>query len=195
MIDNIKAMMQAKDATNEFNESLNSIKKEMIIIRTQMQSVTEELSKITPGVLAAKKQLQDEAADLRLTVEDIKDKTKDISDEMVSFKVAKAHQQDKLIDVFRKELRSETDKLKADVKNYNDLKKSLADLTQLMEMTKADLGAFERQAKKIGSMDYDLSKYARTLNTENQEKLRLLQRIDNLERLLAKERRKMPMRH
>ena len=87
----------------------------------------------------------------------------------------------------RKEFR---EALKKDAEDYNELRKKVAEILSRLNLTSEEINKFIEIGKSIKKEDFELTKFARNLMEMDREKLELMRKIDTLERLVSKIRRR-----
>ena len=172
----IEELISMHSTLKEQNEKFDEIKKEF----EKFKSEIRELKEMQQGSLK----------DFKANLNEIIESKQKLQQELTDFKVMKGHFQDRVIDTLSSQINENTEKLKIDVKNYNDLKKEIAEITQEIQKTRADLVKFKEVSEKISKMDFDLSHYAKNLERDSQEKSRLINEINFLKGIIAKERRR-----
>ena len=80
--------------------------------------------------------------------------------------------------------------LKKDTEDYNELRKKAAEMLSKVNMTSEEIAKFLEISKSIKQEDFELTKFARHLIEMDREKLELMRKIDTLERLVSKIRRR-----
>lgn len=153
----------------EFKKEIAKFRSEVEEIKTMQKTSLKEFSSNLNQIIESKQKLQQE---------------------LVDFKVLKGHFQDKIIDTLSGQINENAEKLKTDIKNYNELKNEISGIVDELKGVKSELAKFKELGERISKMDFALVNYAKTLERENQEKLRLMSEIDYLKRLIAKERRR-----
>lgn len=124
---------------------------------------------------------------------EIKNTRNNISEELNELKLLKTHIKQKLVEEltteFKTELKSEVERIKTDVKSYNDLKQTLQGIVITIANLKGEIEKFNNIAKDVKEKDFLLERHAKQLQNFADEKVELLQKINTLERLIGKERR------
>ena len=69
------------------------------------------------------------------------------------------------------------------------LKNELAGINSDVSKLHSEIDRLNKISSQVKSMDFDLVNYAKKLQADDSEKLRLLRQIDSLERLVSKMRR------
>ena len=124
----------------------------------------------------------------------IKNLRGDFGKEIYDFKLLKAQLQRKILEKFEEELQKDLEvnreNLKKDVEDYNELRKKVAEILSRLNMTSEEINKFLEISKNIKREDFELTKFARNLMEMDREKLELMRKIDTLERLVSKIRRR-----
>jgi chromosome segregation ATPase len=171
-------------------EELTSMHSTLKEQNTNFEEIKKEFEKFKSEIKELKEIQQGSLKEFKSNLNEIIESKQKLQQELTDFKVMKGHFQDKVIDTLSNQINENTEKLKTDVKNYNDLKKEIAEITQEIQKVRADLVKFKEVSEKISKMDFDLTHYAKNLERENQDKLRLMNEVNFLKRIIAKERRR-----
>jgi hypothetical protein len=106
----------------------------------------------------------------------------------------KGQLQRKILDKFEEELQKDLqinrEALKKDTEDYNELRKKAAEILSKLNLTTEEINKFIEISKSIKKEDFELTKFARHLLEMDREKLELMRKIDTLERLVSKIRKR-----
>ena len=171
-------------------EELNSLNSTLKEQNEKFDEIKKEFEKFKSEIKELKEMQQGSLKDFKSNLDEIIESKQRLQHELTDFKVMKGHFQDKVIDTLSNQINENTEKLKTDVKNYNDLKKELTEITQEIQKVRADLVKFKEVSEKISKMDFDLTHYAKNLERDSLEKSRLINEINFLKGIIAKERRR-----
>ena len=89
-----------------------------------------------------------------------------------------------------KELANATNKIEAHMSGFTHAKEIFMTHAKQSEEALKAMQQFKEIARQLKEKDFSLEKYAQELEKGDQEKLRLLQKIDKLENMLAKMKRR-----
>lgn len=124
----------------------------------------------------------------------IKNLREDFGKEIYEFKLLKGQLQRKILDKFEEELQKDLEinreALQKDFENYNELRKKAAEILSRLNLTSDEISKFIEISKSIKKEDFELTRFARHLMEMDKEKLELMRKIDTLERLISKIRRR-----
>ncbi|MBD3259805.1 hypothetical protein GF371_04220 [Candidatus Woesearchaeota archaeon] len=95
-----------------------------------------------------------------------------------------------LINDMKKEIEKEVKAINDETVKYFELKKDINESANLLLNFKNHVVKLNLLAEKINPADFELEKYFKNMENQNKEKLRLMQEIDRLQSLVARERRK-----
>lgn len=187
MIQKIRDLMKIKEEIDNIKNSVDGNKKSFDSFREKFLGFESELIKT--------KEIQKEFLNnLKENLNVIKDVKEELRNEVYQFKLLKSQLQNKLIEKFEGELRNELkvnlDNLKNDLNSYNDTKKSISTILDKTENLSGEIGKFIEISRNIKKEDFELKKFADELKKADKEKLDLMRRIDTLERLISKMRRR-----
>lgn len=92
----------------------------------------------------------------------------------------------KFQDTLQKQLDVVTTDLKVDVKEHKKAQDLIEKTHSEQEKLLKEITKLQEIVKGIDAKDFELSKHAKELHLKDQEKLRLMKRVDDLEKMLAK---------
>jgi len=187
MIQKIKDLMKTKedlDAINQNVEENNRI----------ISELKEELKSLKTGLKETKKSQDEFLNTFKDNLSSISNLKEDFGKELYDFKLLKGQLQRKILDKFEEELQKDLevnrDSLKKDIQDYNELKKNVDEILSRINMTSTELSKFLDISRNIKKEDFELVRHSRNLAEMDREKLELMRKVDNLERMLSKMRRR-----
>ena len=187
LIDSEKHISELLDSSKESVRATKENKNSVAELRTQLTHMKDELKELSTHNKKTVKKLNEDMGSVRELKEQLKS-------EIMDFKVLKTKLKEKLVDeigvTFRSELANQIERLKTDVQSYNDLKQQLQIITSTIDQTKLEFIKFNNISQGIKENDFKLSGYINKITALDQEKLRLMKKVDDLQRLIAAERRK-----
>ena len=159
-----------------------------------ISGLKDELESLKKDLMENKKLQDDFLKNFKENLTIIKNLREDFGKELVEFKLLKAQLQRKILDKFEEELQKDLEvnreALKKDTQDYNELRKKVAEILSRLNMTSEEINKFIEISKSIKKEDFELTKFARHLLEMDREKLELMRKIDTLERLVSKIRRR-----
>ena len=186
--------MESEEKIKEVHEGLSghaeSLKQQTEMIKT----MHTEVSNLKTNFSSMHSDNAAHLMQLKQEVDELRDAKEQVLGELNELKLLKTHIKQKLVDEltkeFKEELQSQTERIKTDVKSYNDMKQSLQSITLRLEQVKGEMDKFNSIAKNIKEKDFSLERHAKQLKNFSDEKHELLKKIDALERLVGRERRR-----
>ena len=187
MITKIKELMDVKSNLEELNKSVSDNNKTISELKEELNQLRNELSEIKGNQKEFLKAFKDDLG----VIHNLRD---DFGRELFEFKLLKGQLQRKILDKFEEELQKDLgmnrELLKKDVEDYNELRKKVTDILSKVSLTSEEIGKFIDISRNIKKEDFELTKFARHLIEMDREKLDLMRKIDNMERLVSKIRRR-----
>ncbi len=187
MLTKIKELMNVKDNLDEINRSAQDSNKAISELKADLESLKKELEELKTN---QKEFLKNFREDLAV----IHNLRADFGKELYEFKLLKGQLQRKILDKFEEELQKDLEvnreALKKDVSDYNELRKKIGEIASRLNMTNEEITKFVEISKNIKKEDFELTKFARHLLDMDREKLELMRKIDGMERLVSKIRRR-----
>lgn len=151
-------------------------------LQEKMQGADETITKLDSSLQEQVNTLQSNTANLQSEMTEMK----------LFFSQMKKDLAKDLLADFSNEVKQLTDGITQDLEEFRNLKGKVGELSIDIVNIKGEVSKFNTIAQTIKQADYDLEKYSKVLSSNDQEKLALMQKIDQLERLVAKQRRGHP---
>ncbi|MBW3013263.1 hypothetical protein KY325_04960 [Candidatus Woesearchaeota archaeon] len=95
-----------------------------------------------------------------------------------------------LLNDMKTEIEKEVKAINEETVKYFELKKDINESANLLLNFKNHIVKLNQLVEKINPADFELDKHFKNIEDQNKEKLRLMQEIDRLQGLIARERRK-----
>lgn len=187
MLQKIKDLMKAKEEIDLINSNIAENNKIVSDLKNELESLKKEL--------AENRKIQDEfLKSFKENLFVIKNLREDFGKEIYEFKLLKSQLQKKILEKFEEELQKDLEvnreSLKKDADDYNELRKKVAEILSRLNLTSDEISKFIEISRSIKKEDFELAKFARHLLDMDREKLELMRKIDTLERLVSKIRRR-----
>lgn len=187
MLQKIKDLMNVKEEIDIINNNIKESSKTVSGLKTELETLRKDLSE--------NKKLQDDfLKNFRENLTVIKNLREDFGKELYEFKLLKGQLQRKILEKFEEELQKDLEvnreSLKKDTEDYNELRKRASDILARLNLTSEEINKFLEISRSIKKEDFELTKFARHLIEMDREKLELMRKIDTLERLVSKIRRR-----
>ena len=187
MITKIKELMDVKGNLDELRKSVDDNKNAASELKSELELLKKELSE-------TQKTQQEFLKSFKENLFVIKNLREDFGKELYEFKLLKGQLQRKILEKFEEELQKDLevnrDSLRKDTEDYNELRKKVGEILSRLNMTSEEINKFLEVSKNIKKEDFELTKFARQLIDMDSEKLELMRKIDTLERLVSKIRRR-----
>ena len=180
------------------------MKDEIDVIKNNINYTANTINDLKSDVITLKEQINNNINEIdnknneffrnfNENIESMKAIRHDFEKELFQFKLLKAQLQKKIIEKFEeelgKELKMQLETLKSDSDKYNELKGNLGKITEKVNNLSSEIEKFISISSNIKKEDFELTRFANKLLEMDREKLELMQKIDTLERLVAKMRR------
>jgi chromosome segregation ATPase len=189
MFEKIKGLMDLKKEVEDITSALNDTKKALSSFTDEFTSVKKELNDVKNNQKEFLKVLKNDG-------EEIKNSKEELKKSVYDFNLLKNKLQNQIVEKFEEELKKELninlEKLKKDIEQYNLMKSNIDAVVLKSKSVAAEIDKFVEISKNIKKEDFELTQFKREMLKSNNEKLELMQRIDTLEKLIAKMRRNQP---
>ena len=187
MLQKIKGLMNVKEDIDVINKNIGENNKVISGLKAELETLRNGLDESNKAQAEFLKNFKE-----NLSV--IKNLREDFGKELVEFKMLKGQLQRKILEKFEEELQKDLEvnreALRKDTEDYNELRKKAAEILSRLNMTSEEINKFMEISKSIKKEDFELTKFARQLIEMDREKLELMRKIDTLERLVSKIRRR-----
>ncbi|HII71184.1 TPA: hypothetical protein HA265_00335 [Candidatus Woesearchaeota archaeon] len=193
MISKIKDLMDISQKLDEINTKVTEHSETVDRHSSALKGYKDSVETIRQEMLGVNKELGGFTIRASSLLEEMEGTNESMKKELYELKLVKTDMRNKLVDelteIFREELRKQTRQLERDVQSYNKLKEELSRITIQLGNLESEMGKFRAIAQQLKATDFELAKYAREVCKADGEKLKLMKDLDNLQRLLSKERR------
>jgi DNA repair exonuclease SbcCD ATPase subunit len=187
MLQKIKDVLKTKEDIDLMNKNIEENNRVISELKVELETLRRELTESNKSQAEFLKNFRENLAV-------IKNLREDFGKELVEFKLLKGQLQRKILDKFEEELQKDLqinrESLKKDAEDYNELRKKAAEILSRLNMTGEEINKFIEISQSIKKEDFELAKFARHLLEMDREKLELMRKIDTLERLVSKIRRR-----
>jgi len=183
----IKSLMKIKEDIDVINRNIELNSK----ITSDLKNDLEELKKELIDIKSSQKEFLKEFKDNLFVIKNLRE---DFGKEVYEFKLLKSQMQRKILEKFEEELKKDLEinreSLKKDAEDYSELRKNVSEILGRLSSASSEIEKFIEISRSIKKEDFELTKFARNLIELDKEKLELMRKIDTLERLVSKIRRK-----
>lgn len=187
-----KAIDSIDDIENlkkEIRTEISFIKKEF---RNSKQVFDEAINEIRKNSEEQKSQNNLLLTEQKDSIKEVKNLSDDFNKVLNDFKLMSNNIQKKVIQEavveIKKEISVYINNIKEKTNNLNEASKEIVDISKNISEILKIFNELKEISKNLKKEDFELSKYAEKLRENDKEKLELMRKIDNLERLIAKQR-------
>lgn len=186
MIQKIREMMQV-------SEQIDGVQKLVSQNHESVSRLSEEIRSVNSELRCLKSTHEELMDEIRKEHDEIRQIRESLSRELYEFHLLKGMMQDRMLERFEKELSSKLsinlESLKSQSNEYSNLKKDVAAMFQGTKELASEISKLSQISKNIKREDFELTKYCSRIWDMDREKLELMRKVDNLERLVSKLRR------
>jgi chromosome segregation ATPase len=188
MIDKLRNMAKVGEEVKKLRFDMKELQNEFGIIREGLEGLKDEMQQMREVHKKHNLDMEETKKAARMLNEEFKN-------EIYDFKLRKTELNKQVLHKFESELSEALDKqLKAlshDAGQYNNVRRDIEIITSTLANLTKEIDKFNRIASGIKERDYALGRHKKQLDAMDKEKLTLLKKIDSLERLVSKLRRRM----
>ena len=187
MIQKFRDLMKTKEDLDTINKNVEENNKIISELKNELTGLKKELNETK---LNQKEFLKNFREDLMV----IHNLREDFGKELYEFKLLKGQLQRRILDKFEEELQKDLEVsrelLRKDANEYNDLRVKVSEIISRLNLTSEEIKKFTDISRNIKKEDFEMTRFARQLVDMDREKLELMRKIDTLERLVSKIRRR-----
>ncbi len=187
MIQKFRDLMKTKEDLDLINKNIEENNKIISELKAELTALKNEVSE-------TKSIQQDFLRTFKDNLTVIKNLREDFGKELYEFKLLKGQLQRKILDKFEEELQKDLEinreSLKKDANDYNELRNKVSDILSRLNLSSEEIDKFISISKNIKKEDFEMTRFARQVVDMDKEKLELMRKIDGLERLVSKIRRR-----
>ncbi|MDP7116074.1 MAG: hypothetical protein QF632_06015 [Candidatus Woesearchaeota archaeon] len=182
--------------SKKIDEELGNLTGKVIDANNDIRRLSVEIGKLKSQMsldTELKKNQEEILKEFKENAESVASLKGEFEKELYNFKLLSANVEKKLLEKFDQQISGEIhdyfEKLRTDIKSFGDLKEKVDSISREITHASQEVSKFVQISEHIKKADFDLTKYAEKLSEMDSEKLELMRKIDNLERLIAKMRR------
>ncbi|MBS3138657.1 hypothetical protein J4207_03025 [Candidatus Woesearchaeota archaeon] len=169
-------------------------------VEKQSQSISEQMKQLQKQVSTDIAQLQEmvgqfsvgfatEVQNIKIELSAVKQAREDVEKSTRSFAEVQKKIERTVHEQLSTAIADSIQRLKLDADHYTNIKKEMAGVSTHMQKLTGDMDKFSAISSQIKQADFDLSEHARNLKEGDNERVKLLKQIDDLQRMIAKMRR------
>jgi len=183
MINRIRELMQLKEAVDALTKQSKELEEANNKSCAAFEEVKEQLSELkthNSKLLAQAKSDVDEMKSLRQSLQQ----------ELYDFRLFKKELKKDMLGKAEKEFSEAKDLMEGEVSAFNEAKRKIDLKLNSIDKLDSEIRRLAEVTKNIKAQDFELVRHKKDMDILNKEKLELLRKIDSLERLVARYRRR-----
>ena len=190
MLQKIRDLSTVKDKIDSITSAMNQQSETFSALQVEITELKGSFSSMRDTVEDQNKEL----GEFRKQLISINELKNSFEKELYDFKILKTQMTKKVLDKLESEIRTEVKKhlerLKADAQSFVKLRNDIETISGRIVNLSGEVEKFNTIASHIKAKDFELEKYAKELSKIEREKIMLLRKIDSLERLVSKARKR-----
>ncbi len=190
MIQKIKDLMKVKSLVDDNIKEVKEEKKEIAKLKKDITETRDATKKAIETISRLEKRQNEFLDKLDKNLQSIENSRNNFEEQIKDFKLQKTNMERKMFEKSDGELNKHLERIKTDVNSYNELKREMTAINNTVVKLDEEIKKFLEISKNIKAKDYSLERYAKELSKRDNEKLELMKKIDALERLIGRERRR-----
>lgn len=187
------ALFGNSKAQEQLEEQFKQTQRRVKTLGENVKNGQEATKRLTKDIRELHTQQQDLHKQLTDAVKSFKETADQVNTVIIDLKLLRPRLEKKMQEDFssavEQELANTTNKIEAQAAGFNHAKDVFSKYIATTQDVGNEMQKFLLIAKQLDEKDFALENYAKRLEQTDAEKLRLLKRIDELERLLAKMKR------
>ena len=192
MLNKIRELVKVQEELQQQQENLRTSLEALNKTLEESRALNESVSKVIQDNAEYSRIIKGMARDFDAIKNDVDNMHTDIKAASAQLKLNISKVIDEQRQIVSKEMESVKNQVREQFSRVAASQEEEAKMLQSLKSLREQINAFMEISGKIKQADFDLAKYADRLKQQDSEKLQLLKRIDELERLLGKERRNRP---
>jgi septation ring formation regulator EzrA len=193
MLDKLKGVMSVGSSVDELNKKIKETAASTKEQNAELSALKKELNEIKKNVISISNTAQSYAEQMNAELGSISELKEDMKKELYDLKLLKSTIQAKLVadlsETFRDELQKAMHRLDTDIKSYNEMRDKMNLINNQFSTLTSEMAKFKQIAEQVNVADFELAKYAREVTRMDKEKLDLMNKVDQLQTIISKERR------
>jgi len=193
MIQKFKDILQVSKNLEKVDNQLKTLSSDSDELRKDFDSVKKSVEELKNTVGESAKAQEKLLKNFNDNIDAISSVRDEMKEELFKFSVLKGQMQDKIMKKFTEELENEISERKKDLNvdtgKYKEVKGIVEEMALELGKAKQEIKKWMDISSKIKAEDFELIKFAKQMKEIEAEKLALMQKVDNLERMIGKMRR------
>ena len=194
MFEKIKEVAKSSDAVTEINLTIKENKEELSNIKQQIMELNHNICGIKEAFASQINEVKEMhnlfLKTFKQDLEKVEDFNKQFEGLVEDFRTQRHKMQELAYEKTSAGIQKEIDRLNIDVSRYNELKGEIDGISPLIMNLKDEVSKFKEISQKLKSQDFELLKFTDKVAHIENEKAELSRKIDSLQRLISKERRR-----
>jgi chromosome segregation ATPase len=190
MINKIKDVLGLKKQIEDLEKSFSGVKKHTESIVSEVKLLKQEFNEIKSETAQHKSIHNSYADELRKMDKDVCGIVKRMNDSANNLNLVARQMPGEVFSQLRDELRESIKKVKLELDSYNTLKDEMNTVKKSLKEFNSEMSKFMSISSRIKAADFELVQHKKNLDSNDREKLALMKKIDTLERLVSKMRRR-----
>lgn len=190
VLDKIKNMLSHDEVVEKLQEKVQESLDKVEHLTVTVSKQQEEQEKLLEQVKDLHKDHKKLSKQLQESTEQIEVAHQKLGRAVSELLIFKPKLEKGLADKFESTLQSHLDQttkdLSLDVKEHQKTQELATKTQEAQALLLKEVQKLQEITKNLNAKDFELSKHAKELHLKDQEKLRLMKRVDDLEKLLAK---------
>ena len=184
MLTNKKELIEIKEKLTEVNSKINQSNEEF---KSENSRIFNENKELLNSILLSVDELNNGQNNLSSDYQQEINKTSELNEQLKkridSFKLLQESVQKRMMEDIKFEIKKHIDTILSTTERYKELEGSLVLINKKVENLTGEIGKFQKIAQEVKSADFELTKFAKQVTQEDQEKLRLMRENEKLKML------------
>lgn len=185
-----KELEQTKELVTELNSNVKELKSSINELKKEFQTAKSELKEFRQSFEEIKAQQQSQTANIEESSKKISKSAETFDSEIINFKLLSTQMQKKILENIAAEIKEYISQLKMDVGRYNEMKTEVDNISRTISGLRDDIEKFREISKNLKAKDFEMERFAKELLKLDTEKLDLMRKMDQLQRIISHERRR-----
>ncbi|MBU0980826.1 MAG: hypothetical protein KJ709_08535 [Nanoarchaeota archaeon] len=196
MNDKLKTVLEIEEKLVPLAESIEKASQDLKSLKEGLSKAMDQATGLSKEGTVIMNDMKEQHAALRYELVQMSDLRKRLVNELKELKLVKGKIHEEISKEVSAEVKKELDALRKDLQeSLLPIKETVKETSTIIvdiRKTKEELRRFEKIASMIKEKDFTLERHANQLERVNEEKIRLLKRVDHLEKLVSYKRMGKP---
>ena len=190
MLKKVRGLLDTRELIETLNRGLESQSGKIDGLSRDISSVSQELLLLRKEISGAKKIQSGVFYNFEKELGKFSDQRKKLKHEIKDFNIFKRDIREKIFETAKKDIQKGIEILNDDLNDYKSLKKDIISMGKELDGLLEEIVKFRKISANIKEKDFEMVSFSNQVMKMEKEKLDLMRKIDSMERLVSRMRRR-----